>query len=82
MTQELVVFSTPWCGWCRRLERVLEQEGIPYREIDIDADPESAAFVMSVNRGNATVPTVLLPDGRTLTNPTRDELLGNVRRTA
>ncbi|HVF20543.1 MAG TPA: NrdH-redoxin, partial [Mycobacteriales bacterium] len=28
------------------------------------------AFVMGVNGGNRTVPTVLFPDGTALTNPT------------
>jgi mycoredoxin len=79
---EIVVYSTPWCGWCKRLERVLEHEGIAYRDVDIEADPAAAEFVMSVNRGNATVPTVLFPDGTVLTNPTREELLDVLRRTA
>jgi hypothetical protein len=34
---------------------------------------------VGVNAGNATVPTVRLPDGSTLTNPTVPELLSAVR---
>jgi hypothetical protein len=34
---------------------------------------------MSVNGGNATVPTIVLPDGRALTNPPLPELLSAVR---
>jgi mycoredoxin len=38
-------------------------------EVDIERDEAAAEFVMSVNGGNQTVPTVLFPDGTALTNP-------------
>ncbi|WP_283135627.1 mycoredoxin [Rhizohabitans arisaemae] len=66
---ELTVYSTTWCGPCKRLKSQLTREGIAYREIDIERHPEAAAFVMSVNNGNQVVPTVLLSDGTALTNP-------------
>ncbi|MBB1245665.1 mycoredoxin, partial [Streptomyces durbertensis] len=53
-------YSTTWCGYCRRLKSQLEREGISYKEINIEQDPESAAFVEKVNNGNQTVPTVLV----------------------
>ncbi len=65
----VTIFSTPWCGYCHRLKRQLEREGIAYVEVDIEADPSAADLVMSVNHGNQTVPTVLLPDGSALSNP-------------
>lgn len=75
----LTMYSTPWCGYCVRLKRALEREGIEFDEVDIDRDPAAAEFVMSVNGGNATVPTVRLPDGRTLTNPPLPVLLSEIR---
>lgn len=70
MEQELVMFTTTWCGFCVRLKRVLDAESLPYREVNIETDPSAAAFVMGVNGGNRTVPTLLFPDGTALTNPT------------
>lgn len=64
------MYSTSWCGYCHRLSSQLEREGIPYRVIDIEQDLAAAEFVMSVNGGNQTVPTVVFPDGSALTNPT------------
>ena len=64
------MYSTPWCGYCKRLKTALKAEGISYTEIDIEQDPASADFVMSVNGGNQTVPTVKFADGSALTNPT------------
>ncbi|MGO4418046.1 glutaredoxin family protein [Streptomyces sp. MCAF7] len=35
-----------------------DREGIAYTEVNIELDPESAAFVEKANGGNQTVPTV------------------------
>jgi mycoredoxin len=64
------MYSTPWCGYCHRLKAQFDREGIAYEVIDISVDPDAADYVMSVNRGNQTVPTVRFPDGVALTNPT------------
>ena len=48
---------------------VLKSEGIAWTEVDIEAEPEAAEFVGSVNGGNHVVPTVKFADGSTLTNP-------------
>jgi mycoredoxin len=69
MTQPLTMYTTPWCGYCRRLKAQLAREGIEIIEVDIERDPAAAEYVMTVNGGNQTVPTVLFPDGSTLTNP-------------
>jgi mycoredoxin len=51
----------------------MDREGISYNEINIEQDPQSAAFVEKVNEGNQTVPTVLVvsPSGSetVMTNP-------------
>jgi mycoredoxin len=65
----LTMYSTVWCGYCRRLKLMLDREGIAYREVDIEVDHRAAEYVMSVNGGNQTVPTVLFPNGTSLTNP-------------
>jgi mycoredoxin len=69
MTQPLTMYTTPWCGYCRRLKAQLAREGIEMAEIDIERDPEAAEYVQKVNGGFQTVPTVLFSDGSTMTNP-------------
>jgi len=66
---EIVMYSTTWCGYCRQLKRQLVESGIAFREINIEETPGAAEFVMGANGGDQTVPTVLFPDGSTLTNP-------------
>jgi mycoredoxin len=70
MIQPLTMYTTPWCGYCKRLKRQLAADDIEIAEVDIEQDHEAADFVMSVNRGFQTVPTVVFPDGSALTNPT------------
>jgi mycoredoxin len=70
----VTMYSTTWCGYCRRLKLQLDQAGIAYTEVDIERDPEAARFVEGVNGGNQTVPTVALPNGTTLTNPSLREV--------
>jgi mycoredoxin len=66
----LTMYSTSWCGYCRRLKAQLDRDGITYVEVDIERTPAAAEFVMRVNGGNQTVPTVHFPNGTALTNPT------------
>jgi mycoredoxin len=65
----MTIYSTPWCGYCHRLMSQLDREGVHYAMVDIEQEPEAADYVMSVNGGNQTVPTVVFPDGTALTNP-------------
>lgn len=66
----LTMYSTPWCGYCKRLKGQMTRAGIEFAEVDIEADPAAADYVMRVNGGNQTVPTLVFPDGHAATNPT------------
>ncbi len=70
----LTMYTTTWCGYCRRLKDQLRRDGITFTEVDIEHDDGAADFVMGLNGGNQTVPTVLFADGSTLTNPTLAEV--------
>ncbi|MDT9688287.1 mycoredoxin [Streptomyces sp. P9(2023)] len=73
MQGTVTMYSTTWCGYCRRLKSQLDREGIAYTEINIEQDPDSAAFVEKANGGNQTVPTVRIPTAAggevVMTNP-------------
>jgi mycoredoxin len=70
----VTMFTTSWCGYCRRLKSQLDRDGVPFTEIDIEANPEHVDFVEGVNDGNRTVPTVVFPDGSAATNPSLAEV--------
>ena len=73
-SDSVTMFSTTWCGYCRRLKTQMDSEGIAYTEVNIEQDPEAATFVEQANGGNQTVPTLLFPDGSTATNPSLAEV--------
>ncbi len=38
MSKSVIVFSTPTCGWCKRLKKFLKDHQIRYKEIDVSRD--------------------------------------------
>ena len=74
-SNQLKIYTTPWCGDCRMTKAVLDRAGVDYEEIDIDHHPEAVATVLAINGGYTTVPTIVLPDGRVLVEPSRHQLL-------
>ena len=70
----VTMFSTTWCGYCRRLKSQMESAGVRYTEVNIEEHPDAASFVEQVNGGNQTVPTLVFPDGSAATNPSLAEV--------
>ena len=74
VTAQITMYSTPWCGYCKRLKGQLDRAGIGYAEVDIEQNPSAASYVESVNHGNQTVPTVVFADGSAMTNPSLQQV--------
>lgn len=72
--QRLIIYGTPWCPDCRRSKQFLGEHRVPYDYIDIEDDPASQAEVMRINRGYRSVPTIVFPDGSSLTEPSNEAL--------
>jgi mycoredoxin len=78
----VTMFTTQWCGYCVRLKKLMQREGIDFAEVDIENDAGAAEQVMQANGGNRTVPTLLFPDGTALTNPSIDQVKAQLGRPA
>ena len=63
------MYSTQWCGYCKRLKAMLNADGIEFTEIDLEQTPDAVAIVERVNNGNQTVPKLVFSDGEAMTNP-------------
>ncbi len=70
----LTMYTTTWCGYCVRLRKLMQREGIEFAEVDIERDAQAADVVMQANGGNRTVPTLVFADGSALTNPSIDQV--------
>lgn len=76
----ITMFSTEWCGYCKRLSLMLNKTGVDYTVVDIEKTPGTEELVKAVNGGNAVVPTVVFPDGTTATNPSLQEVQAKLNR--
>jgi mycoredoxin len=82
----VTVYWRPGCFFCSRLLRGLERDGVVVELRNIWTDDEARAFVRQHNRGNETVPTVVVgtevwtnPDLRTVTRALRSPITRAVR---
>jgi mycoredoxin len=63
----ITMYTTLWCGDCRRTKLFLKERGIAFREVNIDESPEAEELVLRVNQGLRKVPTLEL-NGRYFAN--------------
>ncbi|AMT72192.1 MULTISPECIES: glutaredoxin-like protein NrdH [Mycobacteroides] len=59
---EIVVYTKPGCVQCDTTKKALQRAGIPYRAVDVDADPAAQDEVRAL--GYSSLPVVVLPNGR------------------
>ena len=78
MAEPIVVYTSSFCAHSWGVERFLKSNDISIKLINIDKDPQARQDLMAVNRGYASVPTLIFPDGTQLTEPSfgqiRDKL--------
>ncbi|QXG77086.1 mycoredoxin [Modestobacter sp. L9-4] len=70
----VTMYTTNWCGYCMRLKKLMQREGIEFAEVNIEEVEGAADVVMAANGGNQTVPTLVFTDGTALTNPSIDQV--------
>jgi mycoredoxin len=78
----VTMYTTSWCGYCVRLKKLMQREGIDFAEVDIENDESAADRVMQANGGNRTVPTLVFADGSALTNPSIDQVKARLTEAA
>jgi mycoredoxin len=53
------VYTAAWCRDCRAAKRFLDENGIPYTEIDIEADPSASDEVLR-HVGKRAIPQIVI----------------------
>jgi glutaredoxin 3 len=59
----IIVYSTPFCGYCGAAKRLLASKGAEFKEIDVMFDPEQKRDMIERSGGRRTVPQIFI-DGR------------------
>ncbi len=68
MEPKIIVYTTSWCGDCRRLKSQLKDHGISYEERDIEQNERDYKTMMTYTNGKRVIPTVDV-GGQILINP-------------
>jgi len=55
----IVMYASPFCGYCAAAKRLLAGKGVEYTEIDVVAEPEQRAVMME-RSGRRTVPQIFI----------------------
>jgi len=54
-----VLYTTPWCGFCRAALQLLRQRGIEHLEVDVHGNRPARAWLATITRQH-TVPQVFV----------------------
>ena len=68
-TNRIIIYGHPACPQVAPLLGALKHSGATYTYVNIWHDEAARATVRSLNEGNETVPTLILPGGDVLSEP-------------
>ena len=71
---QIVMYTTEYCSDCLRAKKFFELNNIPHLRVGLEGNMEATEFVMHVNHGCRSVPTIVFPDGSILVEPNWEEL--------
>lgn len=77
---KIVMYSTQYCSDCIRAKTFFENNNIPYDRVMLEGNPEATEFVMKMNNGFRSVPTIIFPDGSILVEPSWQELREKIQK--
>ncbi len=59
--QEITIYTTAWCGYCRAAKQLLDERGLDFEEVGVDDDPSFRERLWELT-GRWTVPQILIGD--------------------
>lgn len=68
------MYTTEYCPDCHRAKAFFEANHIEYLRVGLEGNEQATEFVINVNNGNRSVPTIIFPDGTILVEPSWGEL--------
>jgi mycoredoxin len=67
--KKVIMYGTPVCSMVPPVRGVLQRANAPFDYVNILEDTAGSLRVKEINGGNVSVPTLIFPDGSTLTEP-------------
>ena len=78
MDARIKVFGASWCPDCRRAKQFLGDQRVAFEWHDVEQEPEGLEIVREHNNGNNVIPTIIFPDGTSLSEPSNEELANRI----
>ncbi|HEX2914292.1 MAG TPA: glutaredoxin domain-containing protein [Chloroflexia bacterium] len=72
--KQIVMYGATWCGDCRRAKKFFDSHGVAYQWIDLEQNPDAVDVVLEQNGGRQVIPTIFMPDGSILVEPSNAQL--------
>jgi mycoredoxin len=77
---QIVMYTTEYCSDCHRAKTFFETNKIEYLRVGLEGNEEATEFVLNINNGYRSVPTIIFPDGTVLTEPSWKELQDKISK--
>ena len=77
---QIVMYATEYCPDCHRAKAFFEANKIEYLRVGLEGNEEATEFVMNINNGNRSVPTIIFPNGSVLVEPSWGELQETIEK--
>jgi thioredoxin reductase (NADPH) len=74
----VTVIGAAWCPHCTRVKKFLASHRVPYRNVDIDEQPDAVDRLKELQNGGQIIPTVVYADGTHDVNPSDEVLAGRI----
>ena len=71
---QITMYMTEYCSDCLQAKKFFDQNNIPHERVSLEGNPDATDFVMKLNNGYRSVPTIVFPDGSVLVEPSWEEL--------
>lgn len=76
--QTITMFGADWCRDCIRTKKQLDELGIAYTYVDLEADPAAADVAREIS-GRTNIPVVVYPDASHHVEPSNADVEAKLR---
>lgn len=73
MSERITMYGAEWCSDCRRSKRLLDELGVAYDYVDLEADVSAADRAKAIS-GRTNIPVIVFPDDSHVVEPSDAEL--------
>jgi glutaredoxin-like protein len=78
MPDTLTMYGADWCRDCRRTKSQLDELGVTYAYVDVEADADAAETARGIS-GRTNIPVVVYPDGTHHVEPSNPAVEAKLR---